>query len=141
MTSTIQLLEKALQSKRAADWCRDLNISTAAFAQAKKRGRLSPLLAGNIAIDLGENPDHWMAVAAIRPIQWPPMEDSDLQALMARLELLIKRVEQLKSQNGLLLAQEKTWREERAHLIEKNEIARQKVESMISRLKALEQDS
>lgn len=68
------------------------------------------------------------------------MEDTDLQALMARLELLIDRVEQLKSQNGLLLAQEKTWREERAHLIE-NEIARRKVESMISRLKALEQDS
>jgi len=47
------------------------------------------------------------------------MEDTDLQALMARLELLIGRVEQLKSQNALLLAQEKTWREERAHLIEK----------------------
>ena len=69
------------------------------------------------------------------------MEDTDLQALMARLELLITRVEQLKSQNRLLLAQEKTWRGERAHLIEKNEIARRKVESMISRLKALEQDS
>ena len=69
------------------------------------------------------------------------MEDTDLQALMARLELLITRVEQLKSQNALLLAQEKTWREERAHLIEKNDIARRKVESMISRLKALEQDS
>ena len=69
------------------------------------------------------------------------MEDNDLQALMARLELLIGRVEQLKSQNALLLAQEKTWREERAHLIEKNDIARRKVESMISRLKALEQDS
>jgi cell division protein ZapB len=74
-------------------------------------------------------------------IHWNPMEDTDLQALMARLELLINRVEQLKSQNGLLLAQEKSWREERAHLIEKNEIARHKVESMISRLKALEQDS
>ena len=69
------------------------------------------------------------------------MEDTDLQALMARLELLITRVEQLKRKNGLLLAQEKSWRDERAHLIEKNEIARQKVETMISRLKALEQDS
>ena len=69
------------------------------------------------------------------------MEDNDLHALMARLELLISRVEQLNRQNGLLIAQEKTWREERAHLIEKNEIARNKVESMISRLKALEQDS
>jgi cell division protein ZapB len=69
------------------------------------------------------------------------MEDTDLQALMARLELLITRVEQLKRENGLLLAHEKSWRDERAHLIEKNEIARQKVETMISRLKALEQDS
>ena len=69
------------------------------------------------------------------------MEDTDLQALMKRVELLLRHAEQLKPQNALLLAQEKSWREERAHLIEKNEIARQKVESMISRLKALEQDS
>ncbi|QBF24215.1 TIGR02449 family protein [Pseudomonas tructae] len=69
------------------------------------------------------------------------MQENDLQALMGRFELLIERVEQLKRQNTLLLAQEKSWREERAHLIEKNEIARRKVESMILRLKALEQDS
>ncbi|MFF7707428.1 TIGR02449 family protein [Pseudomonas sp. NPDC007930] len=69
------------------------------------------------------------------------MEQNDLQELMDRLERLIDRVEQLKQQNSLLQAQEKNWREERAHLIEKNEIARRKVESMISRLKALEQDS
>ena len=43
--------------------------------------------------------------------------------------------------NRALLASEKAWREERAHLIEKNEMARLKVEAMISRLKALEQDS
>ncbi|AJA16676.1 TIGR02449 family protein [Pseudomonas plecoglossicida] len=60
---------------------------------------------------------------------------------MSRFELLIERVEQLKRQNALLVAQEKSWREERAHLIEKNEIAKRKVESMILRLKALEQDS
>ena len=69
------------------------------------------------------------------------MEDAELQALSRKLELLIQRVEQLKTQNRSLLAAEKTWREERAHLIEKNEMARQKVEAMISRLKALEQDS
>ncbi|EKT4456283.1 TIGR02449 family protein [Pseudomonas putida] len=60
---------------------------------------------------------------------------------MSRFELLIERIEQLKRQNALLVAQEKSWREERAHLIEKNEIAKRKVESMILRLKALEQDS
>ncbi|AZL66400.1 TIGR02449 family protein [Pseudomonas sichuanensis] len=69
------------------------------------------------------------------------MQENDLQALMSRFESLIERVEQLKRQNALLVAQEKTWREERAHLIEKNEIAKRKIESMILRLKALEQDS
>ncbi|MDV7211931.1 cell division protein ZapB [Azotobacter beijerinckii] len=69
------------------------------------------------------------------------MEEDDLQALARQLELLIQRLEQIKAHNRFLLANEKAWREERAHLIEKNEIARRKVESMISRLKALEQDS
>ena len=69
------------------------------------------------------------------------MHENDLQALMSRFELLIERVEQLKRQNALLVAQERSWREERAHLIEKNEIAKRKIESMILRLKALEQDS
>ena len=69
------------------------------------------------------------------------MEDTELQALSRKLELLIQRVEQLKSQNRALRASEQAWREERAHLIEKNEMARLKVEAMISRLKALEQDS
>jgi cell division protein ZapB len=40
-----------------------------------------------------------------------------------------------------LRVSEKAWREERAQLVEKNEMARVKVEAMISRLKALEQDS
>ncbi len=70
-----------------------------------------------------------------------PTQENDLQALMSRFESLLERVEQLKRQNALLVAQEKSWREERAHLIEKNEIAKRKVESMILRLKALEHDS
>lgn len=69
------------------------------------------------------------------------MEDADLHALLGRFEQLLQQVEHLQKQNGLLQAQEQSWREERAHLIEKNEVARHKIESMISRLRALEQDS
>ncbi|MCJ1888300.1 TIGR02449 family protein [Pseudomonas sp. LA21] len=69
------------------------------------------------------------------------MEDADLHALIAKFDQLLQRLEQLKAENRLLRANEKSWREERAHLIEKNELARQKVEAMILRLKALEQDS
>ncbi|MBO3277853.1 hypothetical protein D9M71_129870 [compost metagenome] len=69
------------------------------------------------------------------------MEDADLHALIAKFDLLLQRLEQLKAENRLLRSHERAWREERAHLIEKNELARHKVEAMILRLKALEQDS
>lgn len=62
------------------------------------------------------------------------MKSTDLQALVQVVEQLIQRNAELKAQNIAL-------RVERGQLIEKNEIARQKVEAMISRLKALEQDS
>ncbi|MNJ57779.1 hypothetical protein D3C77_533820 [compost metagenome] len=69
------------------------------------------------------------------------MENAELQALAAKLEVLLRQHEQLKAHNRQLWANEKAWREERAQLVEKNEMARVKVEAMISRLKALEQDS
>lgn len=62
------------------------------------------------------------------------MKSTGLQALVQVVEQLIQRNTELKTQN-------KALRVERGQLIEKNEIARQKVEAMISRLKALEQDS
>ena len=62
------------------------------------------------------------------------MKSTDLQALVQVVEQLIQRNTELKLQN-------KALREERGQLIAKNEVARQKVEAMISRLKALEQDS
>lgn len=62
------------------------------------------------------------------------MKKTDLQALVQAVEQLIQR-------NTELSAQNKALRTERAQLIEKNEVARQKVEAMITRLKALEQDS
>lgn len=62
------------------------------------------------------------------------MKNMDLPALVQAVEQLIQRNTELKLQN-------KALREERGQLIAKNEVARQKVEAMISRLKALEQDS
>jgi hypothetical protein len=65
MESTMQLLSKALSVHRAAHWVEDMNLSKSAISMAQKRGRLSPTLAGNLAIKLGENPEHWIAVAAL----------------------------------------------------------------------------
>ena len=68
------------------------------------------------------------------------MEDVALNKLSTLVEQLIRRVAQLNVENQRLLAQEHSWRKERSTLIEKNEMARQRVEAMILRLKALEQD-
>ncbi|MBV2131807.1 TIGR02449 family protein [Pseudomonas sp. MAP12] len=69
------------------------------------------------------------------------MEDADLNALTAKIDQLIRLVAQLRADNLQLRSSERQWREERVRLLEQNELARHTVESMISRLKALEQDS
>lgn len=80
MTSTRELLDRALATKHAAAWAREFNLDRSTFSQAQKKGRLSPLLAGNLAIELGEEPEHWIAVAALEAAD----NDKDA-ALLARL--------------------------------------------------------
>lgn len=65
MKTTMELFEKALKTKHASAWARDYNITPETFSMAKKEGRLSPPLAGNLAMDLGEDHEHWMAQAVL----------------------------------------------------------------------------
>ena len=65
MKTTMELLTRALEIKRAAHWCKELNLTESALTQARKRGRLSPTLAGNFAMKLGEDPKDWIAIAAL----------------------------------------------------------------------------
>jgi hypothetical protein len=63
--STKELITKALRKQSASEWARTYNTLPSTMTEAKRTGRLSPILAGNLAIDLGEDPKHWMAVAAL----------------------------------------------------------------------------
>ena len=78
MGTTIELFEKALEKQSAAAWARQFNLDRSTFSHVKKQGRLSPVLAGNFAIELGENPEHWISVAAL--------EAADDTELLARLK-------------------------------------------------------
>jgi cell division protein ZapB len=66
------------------------------------------------------------------------MAGSDFTVLEHKIEELIKLCKLLSGENHALKTQQSTWSGERAQLIEKNELAKVKVEAMISRLKALE---
>ena len=66
--------------------------------------------------------------------------DQAWTALEDRVAELIELTAVLTRENRALRAQQQNWTMERAKLIEKNELAKGRVESMITRLKSLEQD-
>ena len=68
--------------------------------------------------------------------QTRPTEEMDI--LERRVNELIALTEQLSRENKALRTQQDNWSVERAKLIEKNELAKHRVESMIGRLRSLE---
>ena len=62
----------------------------------------------------------------------------DLSTLETRIDELIRAVDDLSEENRALRDQQSNLMAERAALIEKSELARSRVESMIARLKAME---
>ena len=79
--TTTDLLKMALEKRSASEWARLYNLTPGAFTNAKTRGRLSPVLAGNIAIDLGEDAQQWMAIAAIESERESPLRERLIASL------------------------------------------------------------
>ncbi len=69
------------------------------------------------------------------------MSSSLLKNIEDKLDELIRRNTQLEKENATLTAKESSWEQERKRLIEKNDIARTRVEAMIKHLKDLETES
>jgi cell division protein ZapB len=67
--------------------------------------------------------------------------DLELQRLEKRLEELVLICKQLQEENRSLRQRQDTLMGERAHLLQRNEQVRGRVEAMITRLKAMEQAS
>lgn len=69
------------------------------------------------------------------------MEELDLKKLESRVDDLIKTIDRLQSENKTLRESHTHLQSERTRLIEKTELARTRVEAMIGRLKAIENDT
>lgn len=65
--------------------------------------------------------------------------DLELQRLEKRLDELVAICRQLQEENQSLKERQDMLTEDRATLLQKNELVRGRVEAMISRLKAMEQ--
>jgi cell division protein ZapB len=66
------------------------------------------------------------------------MEQSDLYSLEARIDALVQLCKQLAEENQALRETEANLMSERATLLEKNALARTRLETMITRLKSME---
>jgi cell division protein ZapB len=64
----------------------------------------------------------------------------DIETLERQVDELIQVCNRLREENTWLRARQVTLGEDRAQLVENTELARSKVESMISRLKTMEDD-
>lgn len=63
---TLELLNKALAiNPSPKHWCDKLQMHRSVLNCARNRGRLSPAIAGGLAIELGEDAQQWIAVAAL----------------------------------------------------------------------------
>jgi cell division protein ZapB len=87
-------------------------------------------------------------VRRIMAMAWPgivdkpkTMDEMELKHLEHRVDELLQRLAALKSENRSLRESQSALISERARLIEKTELARSRVEAMITRLRAMEQDS
>lgn len=65
------------------------------------------------------------------------MEIKDLEA---KIDALIQLCDELEQKNAVLQTDKDSWISGKSRLLEKNDMARNKVEAMIMRLKTLEQD-
>jgi cell division protein ZapB len=64
----------------------------------------------------------------------------DIETLEQRIDELISLCDELERKHTAMETDREKWLQERTRLLEKNEMAKSKIEAMIMRLKSLEQD-
>ena len=68
----------------------------------------------------------------------PSEIDQEVTRLEEQVEILLQAVDRLVKENKSLRAQQESHSTERASLIERNDLVRNRVEAIVSRLKSLE---
>ena len=79
-----------------------------------------------------------IVAGTFRQPQYTPMADNQLQVLEQKIDELIALCDQLNREIRALKADSAGWQRERQDLMDKNELARTRVEAMINRLRTME---
>jgi len=67
MENTLQLADAAIQTSGLSEraLCKELGVAVTNIAMARKRGSLSPIVAGQLAARMGLDVEHWIAVSVL----------------------------------------------------------------------------
>ncbi|MCX4188719.1 TIGR02449 family protein [Methylophaga sp. OBS3] len=68
------------------------------------------------------------------------MDKTPIQQLEQQVDELLRAGRRLREENLLLRSQQAAWLSERAQLIEKTDVARSRIEKMVTRLKQLDEE-
>lgn len=68
------------------------------------------------------------------------MENNAIQQLEQQVDELLRASRRIREENMLLKSQQAAWLAERAQLIEKTDLARSRIETMVGRLKELDDE-
>lgn len=68
------------------------------------------------------------------------MEKDAIQQLEQQVDELLRASRRIREENMLLKSQQTAWLTERAQLVEKTDLARSRIETMVGRLKELDDE-
>ncbi|BDZ74606.1 MULTISPECIES: TIGR02449 family protein [Methylophaga] len=68
------------------------------------------------------------------------MDKNAIQQLEQQVDELLRTSRRLREENMLLRSQQTAWLSERSQLIEKTDVARSRIEKMVSRLRELDSE-
>lgn len=92
MQSTLNLLERALAVAPMPEWTERLKVHRNALRNAKTSGHLTPVLAGNLALELNEDPAKWITLAVLEGEKASPAKDMLLKRLKRSVMLYVKNL-------------------------------------------------
>ena len=67
------------------------------------------------------------------------MEEMDFSALEAKVDELVALCDALIQENQKLREEQRAWQDERATLVERNDLAKAKLDAMIERVKSVDE--
>lgn len=74
MPNTMDLWERAQKVHTKTEWAKMLGIHVSTWTNVQNKGHVSPIVAAGLALELGEDPKEWIAIAALEAAPETPLK-------------------------------------------------------------------